>query len=136
MSLISDVLQTETPKLKWWGEHHFELHRPKAWQFGSLLFRLTRGLQEWRLEYHRPTVQYDYEQQWHRIDDPEFAFPPPVHIERYMFKNTHKKCLNMGGKSHLRTCIILSDKPFTKCQKAIYELEYVKKRTKKRIIYR
>ena len=39
-------------------------------------------------------------------------------------------------KSHLRTCIVLSEKPFTKCQKAIYELEYVKKRTKKRIIYR
>lgn len=35
-------------------------------------------------------------------------------------------------KSHLRSI----DKPFTKCQKAIYELEYVKKRTKKRIIYR
>ena len=56
--------------------------------------------------------------------------------KRYMFKNTHKKCLNMGEKSHLRTCIVLSEKPFTKCQKAIYELEYVKKRTKKRIIYR
>lgn len=64
----------ELPDLKWWGEHEFELHQPKAWQFGSLLFRLTRGMQEWRLEYHRPQVQYDYEQQWHRINDPNFPF--------------------------------------------------------------
>ena len=90
MSLVSDVLETETPKMKWWGEQHFDLNRPKSWQFGSLLFRLSRGLQEWRMEYHRPAVQYDYEQQWHAIDDPEFSFPSPVHIERYMFKNTHE----------------------------------------------
>lgn len=75
LSLQNDLLNPEGSKLKWWGEHHFELNRPKAWQFGSLLFRLTRGLQEWRLEYHRPTVQYDYEQQWHQINDPEFGFP-------------------------------------------------------------
>ncbi|AYA02787.1 hypothetical protein BEN74_07975 [Acinetobacter sp. WCHAc010034] len=90
LSLQNDGLETEAPKLKWWGEHHFELNRPKSWQFGSLLFRLTRGLQEWRLEYHRPAVQYDYEQQWHQINDPEFAFPQPVKVERYMFKNTHE----------------------------------------------
>ncbi len=88
MSLQNIGLDAQTPKQKWWGEHHFELNRPQSWQFGSLLFRLTRGLQEWRLESHRPDVQFDYEQQWHRIEDPEFAFPPPVHIERYMFKNT------------------------------------------------
>ncbi len=44
------------------GEYNFELNQARAWQFGSLLFRLTRGLQEWRLEFHRPQVQYDYEQ--------------------------------------------------------------------------
>ncbi|MCO8108953.1 hypothetical protein NI393_10655 [Acinetobacter indicus] len=81
----------ELPDLKWWGEHEFELHQPKAWQFGSLLFRLTRGMQEWRLEYHRPQVQYDYEQQWHRINDPNFSFPKPVKIERYMYKSTTNK---------------------------------------------
>ena len=90
LSLQNDLLNPEGSKLKWWGEHHFELNRPKAWQFGSLLFRLTRGLQEWRLEYHRPTVQYDYEQQWHQINDPEFGFPQPIKIERYMFKNTQE----------------------------------------------
>ncbi|WP_415502387.1 hypothetical protein [Acinetobacter celticus] len=90
MSLQNDLLNPEGSKLKWWGEHHFELNRPKSWQFGSLLFRLTRGLQEWRLEYHRPTVQYDYEQQWHQINDPEFGFPQPIKIERYMFKNTQE----------------------------------------------
>ena len=50
--------------LKWWGEQQFEIQQAKAWQFGSLLFRLTRGIKEWRLEYHRPQMQHDYEQQW------------------------------------------------------------------------
>lgn len=76
------------PHLKWWGEQHFELNQSKAWQFGSLLFRLTRGLQEWRLEYHRPQVQYDYEQEWQVIEDADMAFPAPLKIERYMFAQT------------------------------------------------
>lgn len=80
-----------SPISKWWGEYHFELGQARAWQFGSLLLRLSRGLQEWRLEYHRPQVQYDYEQQWHPIDDPAFAFPQPLHVERYMFKSTQDK---------------------------------------------
>ncbi len=50
------------PIQPWWGEYAFEINQSKAWQFGSLLFRITRGLQEWRLEYYRPVVQYDYEQ--------------------------------------------------------------------------
>jgi hypothetical protein len=79
------------PKIKWWGEQEFELNKPRAWQFGSLLFRITRSTQEWRLEYYRPQLQYDYEQQWHSIDDPEFAFPQPLKIERYMFKTTQNK---------------------------------------------
>lgn len=62
------------------GRAKFEINESKAWQFGSLLFRLTRGLQEWRLEYYRPRVQYDYEQQWHQISDPLFAFPTPVKL--------------------------------------------------------
>ncbi|MFV5403641.1 hypothetical protein VXQ92_02790 [Acinetobacter sp. 228] len=83
-----DELIPNIAKIRWWGEQNFEINQSKAWQFGSLLFRLTRGIQEWRLEYYRPSVQYDYEQQWHQIDDPNFAFPPPVKIERYMFKST------------------------------------------------
>ena len=86
-----DELIPNTAKMRWWGEQNFEINQSKAWQFGSLLFRLTRGIQEWRLEYFRPSVQYDYEQQWHQIDDPNFAFPPPVKIERYIFKSTQKK---------------------------------------------
>jgi len=72
--------------IKWWGEYHFELHQTRTWQFGSLLFRLTRGAQEWRMEYHRPTIQFDYEQQWKEILEPDFPFPLPVHVERYMFR--------------------------------------------------
>ncbi len=86
-----DELTPNTAKMRWWGEQKFEINQSKAWQLGSLLFRLTRGIQEWRLEYYRPVVQYDYEQQWHQIDDPNFAFPPPVNIERYMFKSTQNK---------------------------------------------
>ena len=86
-----DELIPNTAKMRWWGEQIFEINQSKAWQFGSLLFRLTRGIQEWRLEYYRPVVQYDYEQQCHQIDDPNFAFPAPVHIERYMFKSTQNK---------------------------------------------
>ncbi len=91
MSQIHEISETDSAKLKWWGDYAFELNHPKAWQFGSLLVRLTRGMQEWRLEYYRPQIQYDYEQQWHKIDDPEFAFPQPIKIERYMFKSTQSK---------------------------------------------
>ncbi|WOE30385.1 hypothetical protein QSG84_08150 [Acinetobacter sp. SAAs470] len=88
LSAPNDYYETNLPPIKWWGTKEFELNRPQAWQFGSLLFRITRSLQEWRLEYHRPRVQYDYEQQYYNIDDPEFGFPQPVKIERYMFKTT------------------------------------------------
>lgn len=81
--------QQASTDLKWWGEKQFEIHQSRAWQFGSLLFRLTRGLQEWRIEYFRPQIQYDYEQQWYEIEDANFAFPQPVHVERYMFRETH-----------------------------------------------
>ena len=82
----NELLEPELPNLKWWGDQHFELHQSKAWQFGSMILRLTRGLQEWRLEYYRPQFQYDYEQQWNSIQDVNFAFPQPVHVERYMFR--------------------------------------------------
>lgn len=90
MTQQHDLQELASPHLKWWGEHTFELHQAKAWQFGSLLFRLTRGINEWRLEYHRPQYQYDYEQNWHSITDTNFACPQPRKIERYMFKKTHE----------------------------------------------
>lgn len=91
MSFSSEAPNTPAHPIQWWGEYEFELNRPKAWQFGSLLMRITRGLQEWRLEYHRPHVQYDYEQQWERLDDPNLGFPQPLQIERYMFASTSSK---------------------------------------------
>jgi hypothetical protein len=50
---------------------------------------LTSGIKEWRLEYHRPQSQHDYEQQWHVLSDTEFAMPQPAKIERYMFHKTN-----------------------------------------------
>lgn len=100
-----DGLNPTPNESHWWGEQHFELHQPQAWQLGSLLIRITRTLQEWRLEYHRPQVQYDYEQKWHRIDDPNFAFPQPVHIERYMFKTT-KDTLHLMPRLANRSVVI------------------------------
>lgn len=76
------------PIEKWWGQQHFELNESKIWQLGSLIVRLTRTSNEWRLDYHRPTVQYDYEQQFNPIDDPFFELPQPIKTERYMFQNT------------------------------------------------
>lgn len=89
---MSEINLTQPPhldSLKWWGEQHFELQQAQAWQFGTMLFRLTRGLKEWRLEYHRPAFQHDDEQQWQRLKDSAFAMPQPANIERYMFHNTH-----------------------------------------------
>ena len=91
MSFDLESTDASTPHVCWWGEYSFELNQPRAWQFGSLLVRLTRGLQEWRLEYYRPQVQFDYEQQWHVIEDANFAFPQPIKVERYMFKSTQDK---------------------------------------------
>lgn len=71
------------------GEQHFEINQSKAWQFGSMLFRLTRGIKEWRIEYYRPSLQDDNEQDWHPIADPHFAFPHTVQVERYMFRKTN-----------------------------------------------
>jgi len=71
--------------LKWWGEQQFEIQQAKAWQFGSLLFRLTRGIKEWRLEYHRPQCQHDYEQQWKMLSDTEFAMPHPQRLNAICF---------------------------------------------------
>lgn len=98
-------IEPELPITKWWGKQKFELNQSKAWQFGSLLLRITRGLQEWRLEYYRPQIQYDYEQSWHAIDDVNFSFPQPVHVERYMFRKTDEN-LQLIPRSADRSVVI------------------------------
>ena len=72
----------------WWGKQHFELNQSKAWQFGSMCVRMTRLINEWKLEYHRPTIQQDNDQLFKRLDDVHFALPQPIKIERFMFAQT------------------------------------------------
>ena len=86
-----ELLKMQPSQFKWWGEYEFTLNQSRTWQFGSLLFRLTRHAQEWRMEYHRPNVQHDDEQGWREILDPEFRLPKPTHTERYMFRKTQNK---------------------------------------------
>ena len=88
MSPNNPTQAAHSDTLNWWGEQHFEIQQAKAWQFGSLLFRLTRGIKEWRLEYHRPHAQHDYEQLWHGLSDIGFAMQTKKKIERYMFHST------------------------------------------------
>lgn len=73
---------------QWWGVKQFELNQSKIWQLGSLQLKLTRYLTEWRLEYHRPALQYEYEQKVQQIFDHEYQLPLPVEVNRYMFKHT------------------------------------------------
>ncbi len=93
MSQNNQYEMPHSDTLKWWGEQQFEIQQAKAWQFGSLLFRLTRGIKEWRLEYHRPFTQHDYEQHWQVLNDTEFAMPKPASIERYRFQKTNDSFL-------------------------------------------
>lgn len=89
--VILDEAEVETPNIHWWGEYEFELNQARTWQFGSLLLRITRHAQEWRMEYHRPIRQQDDEQSWGEILDPESPLPEPTHVERYMFRKTQNK---------------------------------------------
>ncbi len=91
MTNYNENFEPESSTIKWWGEQQFDMNQNKAWQFGSLFFRLTRSQREWQLEYHRPQFQHDDEQEWRIIEEPDFIFPQPVEIERYMFKKTHSK---------------------------------------------
>ncbi|SDC27878.1 hypothetical protein [Acinetobacter boissieri] len=88
MSVDSINKNQSTEASSWWGEYIFEIDTPRTWQFGSLILRITRHAQEWRMEYHRPVLQHDDEMGWHEILDTEFMLPEPVHIERYMFRKT------------------------------------------------
>lgn len=72
----------------WWGKFHFEINQSRTWQFGSLVLRLTRMLNEWRLEYHRPLIQHDYEQEYKPINDVEYSLALPIQTERFMFRQT------------------------------------------------
>lgn len=52
-----------------------------------MLFRLTRGIKEWRIEYYRPTLQDDNEQDWHIITDANFGFPHSASRTLYVSEN-------------------------------------------------
>lgn len=83
-----NLFSLESPNLKqWWGEIDFELHQSRTWQFGSLYCRITRSPKEWRLEYHRPKIQHENQQNW-RILPADFALPSPIQTERYVFRQT------------------------------------------------
>lgn len=79
----------------WWGKTHFDLNQSKAWQLGSLTVRLTRLLNEWRLEYHRPSIQHDSEQSFKILNDVHFALSQPIKVERFMFAQTSSDLLLM-----------------------------------------
>ncbi len=87
--MLDSLEYPELPKaqLKWWGELQFALNQAYAWQFGSLYLRLSRGKKEWRIEYHRPALQHEGQQDWNILDH-EAALPQPTQFERYMFNNT------------------------------------------------
>ena len=72
----------------WWGLHHFDLQQVRAWQLGSLLLRICRGEQEWRIEYHRTCTGTESDLDWHELTDVLFAMPQPCQVERYMFAQT------------------------------------------------
>ena len=74
-------------QLKWWGEFHFEIGQSRAWRLGSLLIRITRNLNEWQLEYHRPRSQNEDDQDWD-ILDPESDFGQKTILERYLYAQT------------------------------------------------
>ncbi|GAB3054026.1 hypothetical protein GCM10027155_20480 [Acinetobacter apis] len=87
---VNDNKET-SPNIKWWGEYLFELDQSRTWKFGSLILQITRHAQEWRVEFHRPLVQHDYEQSWREILDPDYVLPEPKHVERYMFRKTQNQ---------------------------------------------
>jgi hypothetical protein len=74
-------------QLKWWGEFHFEIGQSRAWRLGSLLIRITRSLNEWQLEYHRPRSQNEDDQDW-EILVPESDFGQKTILERYLYAQT------------------------------------------------
>lgn len=87
---MSDLIDTQLPNLKWWGEYEFAIHQTYAWRFGSLYFRLIRNEKEWRIEYYRPNNQHESQQDWQKLN-PDELFPGAIQFERYVFNQTNEK---------------------------------------------
>ncbi|MEY2864304.1 MAG: hypothetical protein RLY58_2011 [Pseudomonadota bacterium] len=89
MPPLSDIALTpsQAADLKWWGEYQFDIGQSRAWLLGSLLLRLTRGVNEWQLEYHRPRHQDENDQDWQLLS-PEEDFGQKTTLERYLFAHT------------------------------------------------
>lgn len=83
----SPVYASQRP---WWGVYNFEIDQTRAWRLGSLLLRITRGLHEWQVEYHRPRHQDENDQDW-QILVPETDFGQKVILERYLYAKTSQQ---------------------------------------------
>lgn len=86
--MLEQLHLSQKPIIKWWGAQHFDLNQSRIWQMGSLQIKITRHLTEWRLEYYRPEIQYDYEQDFREILDTAYQLPQPSQVNRFMFKHT------------------------------------------------
>jgi hypothetical protein len=86
--MSDDTPQSERFALQWWGEHPFKIGQTRVWKLGSLLLRLTRGLHEWQLEYHRPRYQEYSEQDWHLLPPDYDLSTKPMVLQRYLFSKT------------------------------------------------
>ncbi|PPJ79620.1 hypothetical protein CV021_00470, partial [Staphylococcus aureus] len=56
------------------------LGQSRAWRLGSLYVRISRNINEWQLEYHRPRHQNENMQDW-EILDIDTAFSEPTVLE-------------------------------------------------------
>ncbi len=95
-----DLQKSTRQSLKWWGDYHFNLGQARTWRFGTLLVRITRGLQEWQLEYYRPRVQDEDEQSWQVIDNATDLGTSTV-LERYFFQHTGEYFWLLPRLAHL-----------------------------------
>lgn len=95
MQPIAEVLAPDSPHQPWWGSHHFDIQQSRAWQLGGLLLRITRSEQEWRVEYHRSSIEAEADLDWQDLADVHFAMPHPCYVERYMFAQTQTELVLM-----------------------------------------
>lgn len=87
MPLTPDPTSPHSPLTPWWGPFSFAIGQSRAWRLGSLHVRLTRNLNEWQLEYHRPRHQSENIQDW-EVLEMDTAFGEPTALERYLFAHT------------------------------------------------
>lgn len=107
---MSSIYESHRPIKPWWGEKHFDLNQSKVWLMGSLQVKLTRYLTEWRLEYHRPQMQYDHEQDYREILQSDYSLPHPIKTKRFMFKHT-EPILNLMPRLAPRSIVIKPIEP-------------------------